>query len=321
MNNQYTSVTEYVEKRLCGVGVTFSFNANTGKMTRHIIYCKKRSCPNCEEFWRRRHLNRLQEREKNLLFHGKRYTDFHLVLTTAYKVEKEKVYAAFRYFFQLLRSKIDGKVEYFCSVEQNRKATQPHFHFLLSIISEQDVSFVDYRMIRKFWVKAQNMAQFEKLANQTFTKRLNGNNAGWYMLKYITKKDDKSYEVPTKEVWNGRTVRASRGFYPVSVSVLDIAFYSRKTFDEPSSSNYTITELFPSVNQATGSRFDVFQGLVRASQVSAAEWDIHSDYSVADNGSRKPFSGCVGFSRTLSKALDIFETSDIIAIGDLSDIM
>lgn len=304
---QYTNVTEYLDNRACSVGVLFSFNQFTGKLTRHLIYCKKRSCPNCEEFWRRRHLNRLQEREKNLLFHGKQHSEYHVVLTTSYKVEKEKVYAAFRYFFQLLRAKFDCKVEYFCSVEQNKKATQPHFHFLLSFVGIR-MEFLDYRFVRRAWLKAQSWANFDKLAHQTFCKLLKGNNIGFYMLKYITKSGGKKYEVPTKQVWDGRTVRASRGFYPVSVRVLDIWFFAEKALENPALANQAHFELFPTVQQATGSRYDVLKDFVRANQMAQGQWDIHSDYCVAVGGSpnRKPFAGSVFLTRTLRAALDIF---------------
>jgi len=304
---QYTNVSEYLENRKCSVGVLFSFNQFTGKLTRHLIYCKKRSCPNCEDFWRRRHLNRLQERENNLLFHGKQHSEYHLVLTTSYKVEKGKVYDSFRYFFQFLRAKFDCKVEYFCSVEQNRKATQPHFHFLLSFVGSQ-VDFLDYRMVRRFWLKAQKQAHFDKLAHQTFCKLLKGNNIGFYMLKYITKSGEKKYEVPTKEVWDGRTVRSSRGFYPVSCAVLDISFYSRKTLENPELACAVSIELFPNVKQALDFPFNFLKSVIRASEMATANWDVHSDYCVA-NRSRpdyKPFGGSVFYSHTLKNALDIF---------------
>jgi len=305
---QYTNVTEYLDRRACSVGVLFSFNQFTGKLTRHLIYCKKRSCPNCEDFWRRRHLNRLQEREANLLFHGKQHSEYHLVLTTSYKVEKEKVYDSFRYFFQLLRAKFDAKIEYFCSVEQNRKATQQHFHFLLSFVGKE-VTFLDYRLVRKLWQKAQQQAHFAKIAHQTFCKLLKGNNIGFYMLKYITKSGEKKYEVPTKEVWAGRTVRASRGFYPVSVAVIDMAFYARKTFENPELANQVHFELFPNVDGACGSRYDVLEKFVRANQVAKATWDIHGDYCSGIGGlaNRKPFKDSIFLSRTLKVALDNFQ--------------
>lgn len=270
----YSTAQEYLTYRGCAIGVGFSYNASTHTFTRHFMRCKKRSCILCEPFWRARHLNRFANREANDNFHNVKRTHFHQVLTTAYKVPKEKVYAAFRYFFQLFRANI-GEVEYFCSVEQNRKATQPHFHFLLAFAG--DKSFLDYDLIRRYWKQAQKQAKFDVIATQTFTKRLDGDNLGWYILKYITKKDDKAYEIPTKTVWDGRHVRHSRHFYPVAVAAIDLAFQTTLILSDPEKSSYHSYFLLCDYNQAVGSSLEFYKSTLGILQVVKNTWDFQYD--------------------------------------------
>jgi hypothetical protein len=269
---------EFLEKRYCGIGIYSAYNTELGRPVRHIVYCKKRLCDLCSEFWHLKHIARVENRAGYLEATSRSEAQYHFVLTTKYLMSKETAYAAFRYFWQMFRANF-GSVEYLATIEQNRKATQPHFHFLACF--DRTVDFLSYNDVRSFWTKAQRMAHVsrENIANQIYIKKLDGKNSGYYMLNYLSKSKagNKSYEIPTKEVWSGRTIRASRGFYPVATAVIDLAVKNTFYFEGVNKLVFGNFELIKSLFGGSRTLCEDFQHILQLVSIAKKDWDIVDD--------------------------------------------
>jgi hypothetical protein len=190
---------------------------------RYAMPCKSRQCDFCGKIWslQWRWALKLQA-DHNEMFKLPK-TKMALTLTYAEYADNKVVHACLRYFWQQIR-KAFPLIQYWGVVEFNQAHTLPHLHFVIS-----HVDFLPYGFVRSCWQTAQKWAGITTTAFIVRVEKIRGN-AQSYFTKYITKLIGSKDEIPRRENWSGRYVRYSRGFFPVGLPAMKLAFRLNKMF-------------------------------------------------------------------------------------------
>lgn len=179
--------------------------------------CKRRLCPVCGWYWRHKWRRALLEKDEVSKFTGKIEPKLALTLTTAQATDYTQMWHCLRYFWRFMRRGFP-KLEYWGTVEVNQKHSLIHLHFLLA-----GYEFIEFEYVRHCWMKAQEWAKFDKIAWDERIEEIK-KNAAAYFTKYITKATaGNKDEIPTKEDWQGRHIRYSKGFFGVPVAAMAAA--------------------------------------------------------------------------------------------------
>lgn len=162
-------------------------------------------------------------------------------LTTPQWVTHKEVARALEVFIKMFRA-IYGKTEYLKVVEENKKHTQPHFHFLF-ICTEISVKpmpqwFIDkqkklnkklswpedmFQDVKQMWTEALSYAKpnvYFRTKDKTGIVWLQpcigkGERAAQYALGYITGQNQRAKEKgeDVSDKWRGRKITFSKGFF------------------------------------------------------------------------------------------------------------
>lgn len=194
---------------------------NASKQTLHRMNCKRRACRDCGWYWSWTWRSAIQakvERDKAFKLPPARLA---LTLTMAEYPDYKTVYDCFRYFWQLMRKNDFPGVQYLCFPEENQAHDLIHFHLIID-----KIDFMYHEIIRNHWLTAQRWAGIEQSAWVLRVERIKKNVAA-YFAKYITKTGKGKDEIPRKENWKGRYVRASKFFFG-ELTDPDLPFNERK---------------------------------------------------------------------------------------------
>lgn len=181
---------------------------NASQQTLHRMNCRRRGCKECGWYWSwtwRSAINAKVERDKAFKLPPARLA---LTLTMAEYPDYKVVYDCFRYFWQEMRKSDFPGVQYLCFPEENQTHDLIHFHLIID-----KIDFMYHEIIRQHWLTAQRWAGVEQSAWVLRVERIKKNVAA-YFAKYITKNlDGRKDEIPRRENWKGRYVRASKFFF------------------------------------------------------------------------------------------------------------
>ena len=252
----------------------------------HPIFCKQRRCIACGWYWawQWRRLLQMQDElakleQERLGLPDPKYRRA-LTLTTSYDPGYVKVYAAFRYFWQLLRKEWPG-LQYFCVVEFNQAKKQPHFHILL----DKD-EYMHWTKIQEAWQKAQFWAHFERVAFDIRIEVIRKNIVA-YFLKYVTKYTGGKDEIPP-ESWGGRFVRFSREFFMHSTTAMKRAIQLKQMLtnieEAQTKDGLAPTSACPRTFFAFTNNVEKLYTFVRTADVSGADLDrlVNQPWQLAD---------------------------------------
>jgi len=196
------------------------YNATLQKT--HQMNCKRRTCPDCGKFWAYKWRSALAEKADFDKSFGLPAPTRALTLTFACNPGHEKVKAALRYFWQLVRKEFSD-VQYFGAVEFNQRHTVPHIHFLLA-----NEDYMAWDWLQDCWQTAQTWAGIGKIAFNVRIEKIR-KNAQAYYTKYISKLTGGKDEIPRRENWQGRFIRYSRKFFPATIPAMaEYARFRRK---------------------------------------------------------------------------------------------
>lgn len=208
----YTRLTEPTHEKLpliCSPGYGYAPGGHkTWKMA-----CKRRNCLECGWYWASKWRSALKEKARNDFDFGKKTADKALTLTFAENVPFGTMQAILRQFWKLLRRGYPH-TEYWGVVEFNQTHTIPHLHFILQQSSYLELDYLDY-----CWKVAQMRYKLEHLAWNLRIEKIRKNTQA-YFTKYITKLTGGKDEIPRRELWGGRFVRYSTGFFPISARTM-----------------------------------------------------------------------------------------------------
>lgn len=173
-----------------------------------VLACKSRQCPACSTTWAWKWRARLAEQQEWSKRFGTVEPQLALTLTLGQAVDYEQLWRTLKLFWRRLRRSYPD-VTYWGVVEFNQSHTIPHLHFLLG-----GYSHIPYKIIRQCWILAQQGSGI--LENPAWVVRVEKirANAAAYFAKYISKiADGGKDEIPRRNLWGGRYVRYSKGFF------------------------------------------------------------------------------------------------------------
>lgn len=195
--------------RLCSPGWTYT----PGSKMLHRMNCKRRACLDCGWYWAYHWRQALAAKAEFDFDLGKRKADKALTLTFAENVPYLLMQRILEWFWEHLRRAYPG-IQYWGVVEFNQAHTIPHLHFILANAPFLDLDHLDF-----CWKAAQKRAKLEHLAWNLRIEKIRKNTQA-YFTKYITKLLGGKDEIPRRENWQGRFVRYSKGFFPISVPAM-----------------------------------------------------------------------------------------------------